>query len=156
MADFSRLTAHWYRWAPGMGPGQISVETSCDDCEIMFSSNDYGVHLRHDATWWIVDTVDDRGQLHSDAAKLSSYDLAERYLIWNWASIARGARRLGPELYAKGLSPDVEAVPISEGIFELRSQEGNAILMEPDATIFSHLISKSVDEIERMVTAGLA
>ena len=158
MADFSRLVANWHRWAPWMGGGEISATTDCDDYKIAFSSGDYSVHLRHDATWWIVDAVDDRGQLHTDTAKLSTFDLTEKYLIWNWASIARGvlgARRLAPELYAQGFSADVEATPISEGIFKLRSQSGNAILMEPYATIFSHLISKSVDEIERMVTAGL-
>ena len=158
MADFSRLIAHWQRWTPGVGGGQISVTTDCYDCDIFFRTDDYGTHLRHDATWWIVDTIDDRGQLHSDTAKLSTFDLAEKYLIWNWASIARGvlgARRLGPELYTQGLSSDVEAVPISEGILELRSQDGNAILMEPYATIFSHLMSKPVDEIEGLTTADL-
>jgi len=47
-------------------------------------------------------------------------------------------------------------VPIKEGIAELRSRAGNAILMEPNATIFSHLILKSLDEIEQMVREGIA
>jgi hypothetical protein len=130
----------------------------CDDCEIMFKSSDSEVHLRNHGTWWIIDTVNDRGQGHDDAAKLSAFELTEKYLIWNWASSARGiigAQRVGPRLYALGVSPDIEAIPIAEGITEVRSSSGSAILMEPYATIFSHLMSKSVDEIEQMVNAGI-
>ncbi len=158
MTDFSRLSASWVEWSNRAQLTNPGVTTNCDDCEIAFTSDDYSVHLRHDDIWWIVDTVDDRGQRHSDTAKLSTFDLAEKYLVWSWASIARGvlgARRLGPDLYARGFSPDVEVIPVSEGISELQSQSGNAILMEPYATIFSHLMSKSIDEIEDLSTADL-
>ncbi|WP_141772908.1 hypothetical protein [Mycobacterium malmoense] len=120
----------------------------------MFESSDYSVHLRNDGTWWIIDTINDRGQRHNDTAKLSTFELAEKYLIWNWASSARGVvglQRLGPRLYAAGVNPDVEVIPVAEGVAEVRSSNGNAILMEPYATIFSNLMAKSVDEIEQMV-----
>jgi hypothetical protein len=86
------------------------------------------------------------------------FELAEKYLIWNWASRARGiigAQRLGPRLYSFGFSPDVEVIPIARGVAEVRSSSGSAILMEPYATIFSHLMSKSVNEIEQMVREGI-
>jgi hypothetical protein len=97
-------------------------------------------------------------QRHNDTAKLSTFDLTEKYLIWTWGSSARGAvgaERLGPRLYSLGFSPEIEVLPIKEGIAELRSHAGNAILMEPNATNFSHLMTKSVEEIEQMVREGI-
>lgn len=156
--DFARLTRNWFYWT-GLGQfGNASESTDCDDCAILFSSDVYSVHLRHDGIWWNVDTVDDRRQRHDDTAKFSSYALAEKYLTWIWASTARGAVGapvLGPPLYALGFEPGVETVPISEGIFELRSPDGRAVLMEPYATIFSHLMHKSEEEIEQTVRAGV-
>src|ERR1700742_3342875 len=133
MVDFSRLSANWIEWSNLAHLANPSVSVECDDCEIIFSSSDSAVHLRNDGAWWIVDTINDRGQRHNDTAKLSSFELAEKYLIWNWASSARGvigAQRLGPRLYSLGMDPDVEAIPIAEGIAEIRSSSGNAILME--------------------------
>lgn len=158
MANFARLSQNWFAWSNLAQLGNISVSTDCDDCQLLFESTDYSVHLRNDGTWWIVDTVDDRGQRHDGTAKLSTFELAEKYLIWIWASSARGvvgAPRLGPQLYSLGVSPEVELNPITEGIAEVRSSSGRAILMEPYATIFSHLMNKSVDEIEQMVSEGL-
>jgi hypothetical protein len=159
MNDFSRLAASWVEWSNRAGLSNIEVSTECNDCEVEFSSEDYSVHLRHDGAWWIVDSVDDRGQRHNDEAKFSDFELVEKYLIWNWASSARGiigAPRLGPKLYALGYSEGVEVIPITEGIAELRSGTGKAILVEPYATILSHLMSKSVDDIEQAVRQGIA
>lgn len=80
--DISRLSAHWDRCASAMGSGKILVSTRCNDCEVLFATDDYSVHLRHDGAWWIVDTVNDRGQRRNDTAKLSPLELAEKYLIW--------------------------------------------------------------------------
>jgi hypothetical protein len=154
MVDFARLSENWFEWSNLARLGNVSVSTDCGDCEIVFDSSDYSVHLRNDGSWWIIDTVNDRGQRHNDTAKLSTFELTEKYLIWNWASSARGvvgAPRLGPQLYSLGVSPDAEVNPITEGVAEVRSSNGSAILMEPYATIFSHLMGKSVDEIEQMV-----
>ena len=156
VADFARLSRNWVYWSGLAQLHDVSVSTSCDDCEVLFSSNDYSVHLRHDGTWWIVDTVDDRHQRRNDAAKLSSYALAEKYLVWVWSSTARsavGAPPLGPALYALGFDSGVETTRISPGIYELRSPEGRAVLMGPSATIFSHLMHKSEEQIEEMVRA---
>jgi hypothetical protein len=158
MVNCARLSENWFEWSNLARLGNVSVSTDCDDCEIVFDSSDYSVHLRNDGTWWIIDTVNDRGQRHNGTAKLSTFELTEKYLIWNWASSARGvvgAPRLGAQLYSLGVSPDAEVNPITEGVAEVRSSNGSGILMEPYATIFSHLMSKSVDEIERMVKKGL-
>ncbi len=158
MVDFSRLSADWFKWSGLAHLANVSVSTDCDDCEIMFNSSDYAFHLRYDGVWWIIDTVSDRGQRHNETAKLSTFELAEKYLVWDWASSARGIiglQRLGPGLYSLGYSPDVDVTPITEGIAEIRSGSGSAILMEPYATIFSHLMSKSIDEIEDMIAEGI-
>ncbi|MCV7225189.1 hypothetical protein [Mycolicibacterium komossense] len=156
--DFDRLSRNWTYWSELALLGDISTSTSCPDCAVRFSSDQYSVHLRFDGSWWIVDTVDDRNQRHDDTAKFSSYALAEKYLVWIWASAARSVVRapsLGPALYGLGFASDVNATPISAGIYELRSTEGSAVLMEPYATIISHLIHKSQDEIEQMVRTGV-
>ena len=158
MVDFSRLSANWVEWSSIAQLSNIAVSMDCDDCEIAFTSSDYSVHLRNDSTWWIIDTVNDRGQRHNDTTKLSTFDLTEKYLIWTWGSSARGAvgaERLGPRLYSLGFSPENEVLPIKEGVAELRSRAGSAVLMEPNATIFSHLMTKSVPQIEQMVREGI-
>jgi hypothetical protein len=157
MADFSRLTANWHRCGPWMGDGEIIATNNCDDCRILFRTHDYSIHLREEASWWLVDTVNDRGQRNNAVAKFSTFDLTEKYLIWRWSSIARGisaAPRVGPDLYSRGFSPDVTVIPMAEGIAELQPPSGKAILLQPDATIFSHLMLKSVDEIEQLIRTG--
>jgi hypothetical protein len=156
---FARLSQNWLYWS-GLGQlSDLSVSTSCDDCTILFSSNDYSVHLRENGGWWIVDTVDDRRQRSNDTAKFSTYELAEKYLVWTWASLARSFVRapiLGPKFYSQGFASGVEAIQLGEaGLYELRSPEGQAVLREPSATIFSHLILMSEEDIERMVRDGV-
>jgi hypothetical protein len=57
-----------------LGGGDIRITTDCEDCVICFGTDDYSVHLRDDGNWWIVDTVNDRGQRRSGEAKLSNFD----------------------------------------------------------------------------------
>lgn len=67
------------------------------------------------------------------------------------------AKVFGPELYALGRNADVVVLSTeNEWLFELQSDAGRARLSEPDATIFSHLMSKSADELEQMVEEGVA
>ncbi len=155
---FARLTKNWLSWASLCGFEEIQVSDRFPGNEIRFVSSDYSVHLHEDAEWWFVDTVDDRGQLRENGAKFSTYELAEKFLIWQWSSAVRNALHLaglGPELYARGIDSSVEAVEMSTGIYELRLGAESAVLMEPSATIFSRLMSKSVDEIEAMVKVGM-
>lgn len=155
---FDRLTRNWRYWS---GVGHLrnpSVSTGCEDCTILFRSDDYAVHLRHDGTWWSVDTVDERRRRSDDTARFTSYELAEKYLVWIWGSTARSIVRapvLGRQLYARGFDAGIERRPISEGIYELRTPAGRAVLMEPYATIFSHLINTPEEQIEHMLEAEL-
>jgi hypothetical protein len=136
----------------------ITVSRTCSDCAVTFSSLVASFHLRRVGEGWAIDAVNDRGSRHDDWAGFSNLALAEKYLIWIWASAARTVLRkplLGPELYARGFDPEVHAVAISPGTVGISSPEGRAVLIEPDATIFSHLMARSVAEINEMVTADL-
>ncbi|MGV0646325.1 hypothetical protein ABQE44_23305 [Mycolicibacterium sp. XJ2546] len=136
-----------------------SVSTDCDGAQVCFKSDDASFYLRQSADQWILDEVDDRGQRRDDAARFSTFDLAEKYLIWNWASLARSTIRapsLGRELYAQGFSPKVQMHRLREGVYRLTSPAGEAIVKGVPATIFSHLMLKSADEIDRIVKRGLA
>lgn len=158
-SDFSRLSSAWIEWTGLFRMPGVWVSTDCPDCQISFISDDRSFHLRQDGDWWTIDEVNDRNKRYDSTAKLSTYQLAEKYLIWRWASFTRHALRLeafGPQLYKQGYSSDVNLMPAeSEWRVELQSTAGNAILSQPDATIFSHLILKSADEIEEMVMNGV-
>ncbi|MBP1819305.1 hypothetical protein [Mycobacterium sp. OAE908] len=152
--DFSRLSEAWQYWAPLAGLTNAQTSDAHPGHEIRFKSDDYSFHLTYNDGWWVIDTIDDRGQLHSGAAKFTTYDLVEKYLIWQWSSTSRNVLRLpriGANLYSLGHNSDVQFIPIKEGIYELRIPEGRAVLMEPSATIFSHLMLKSVKEIQELV-----
>ena len=93
------------------------------------------------------------------AGMFSRFDLVEKYLIWRWTSFTRtslGVNSLGPQFYSQGYSDNVSLAPTqNERRVELRSPAGRAILSQPYSTIFSHLMSRSVDEIEQMVGEGI-
>lgn len=157
MVELARLSANWRRWAPGLGGGNIDITTDCEDCEICFRTDDYSVHLHHDENWWIVDTVNDRGQRRKGDAKLSSFDLAEKYLIWDWATTVRSELASGPlgaDLAKQGFAPNVKVSEVDTK-YKICLENECAILSMVNATIFSHLMNRSVDEVEQMVTAGL-
>lgn len=133
-----------------MGGGGIAVSTG--DTETVFSSDDYKVHLHEDESYWVVDTVNDRGQRRDGAAKLSSFVLAEKYLIWAWATAARSSLAsgaLGSDLGKLGYASGVEVLQVDRG-YRICANNECAILSVVDATIFSHLMTKSVDEIEQL------
>lgn len=159
MNEFTTLSSAWIEWTGLARMPGVSVSTDCVDCAISFLSDDQSFHLRQEGGWWIVDRVDDRGQRHNDTAKFSTFGLAEKYLIWRWASTTRnalGVDSLGPQLYSQGYSSDVRLVPTeNEWRIELRSPAGNAILSQPNSTIFSHLMEKSVEQIKQMVREGI-
>ncbi|MCK0173857.1 hypothetical protein [Mycolicibacterium sp. F2034L] len=157
--DFSRLRRNWVEWTRLARMTRVSVSTECGDCQISFKSDDQSFHLRQDGAWWVIDAVDDRGHRYDSTAKFSTFDLAEAYLIWNWGSVSRsavGAKSLGRELHARGMDPNVETAPTERDYFvELRASKGAAILAMSDAAVFSHLMSKSVEDVERMVKEGV-
>lgn len=157
MVDFSRLSAAWTEWAPKAGLADVSTSFSCDDCRIVFKSNDYSVHLRQDQNWWVIDTVDDRGQRRNDEARFTTLSLVEKYLIWNWVTLARSSLAsgaLGADLYRLGYAPGIEVSQVDAANIKLSLDGDCAILVIGDATIFSHLMKKSVDEIEEIARRG--
>ncbi|ORB67124.1 hypothetical protein BST47_06070 [Mycolicibacterium tusciae] len=103
--------------------------------------------------------MDDRNQRRNNLARFSTFDLVEKYLVWRWSSITRsaiGAKSLGAQLQSLGTAPGVEIIPTErEGAVELHGSTGSAIVPRSIATIFSHLLSKSMDEIEQMIHEGL-
>lgn len=158
--SFARLASAWYEWAGMTGVPDISVSTECADCQAVFRSREEAYHLRREGDWWVVGRINDRGRRADNTARFSNFELAEKFLIWRWNSTARtvlGVQALGPELHKRGYSAEVTLAPTdNEWKTEIKSAAGNAILGEPYSTIFSHLILKTVDDIEHMVRQGIA
>ncbi|MDG5481312.1 hypothetical protein [Mycolicibacterium gadium] len=157
--DFSYLSENWFKWTSLAGMSRVAISEECADCQIFFKSDDQSFHLRRNGHWWTVDAVDDRGKRYSATAGFSSFALAEVYLIWRWASVTRsavGAKQLGREFHALGMSPSVEVLPTEREYFvELRASTGSAILPVSSATVFSHVMPKPLSEIEQLVHEGL-
>jgi hypothetical protein len=153
VVDFARLYAEWHRWGREIGGGEAVVSAECDDCEILFSTDDYAVHLRAENHWWIVDVVDDRGQRRSNVAELSTFQLAEKYLTWDWVTMAKSnlaSGQLGAELYRQGYSTGVSVAELNSGKVEVCLHDECAILVVGTAAIFSHVMKMSLDEIEEI------
>jgi hypothetical protein len=107
----------------------------------------------------VVSTVDDRGQRHYCDAKLSSYELAAKYLIWDWVTAVRSdlsSGALGAELYGQGDAPGVEVEELNGTHAQLCLHNNCAILILGTATIFSHIMLESVDDLERIGRPGRA
>ena len=157
MVDFSRLTEIWSEWAPKAGLVGVSTSLSCDDCKIAFKANDYSVHIRDGKDCWAIDMVDDRGHKRKDVATFSSFDLVEKYLVWDWATLARSGLASGPlgtDLYKLGYAAGVEVYELDQGNIELCLDGEWAILVVGDATIFSHIMLKSFDDLLEIASQG--
>jgi len=158
MMDFSRMSATWAEWAPKSGLADVSTSRSCADCKISFRSEDYSVHLRDDDNWWVIDTIDDRGQRNNGVAKFSTFELVEKYLTWRWVGLARSdlaSGSLGVDLYKNGYAPGIEVSQVDEAWVKLCLHGDSTILIVGTATIFSHIMKKSVDEIEEIARTGI-
>lgn len=152
------ITRHWLIWTTGAGMSNPSVVAEDGNEDAVFKSDDHTCHLKHDGEWWVLDVTNDRGKFCPAAAKFSSFDLAEKYLMWDWATTARSSLASGPlgtDLYKKDNAPSVEFSVIREGFVEIRGSAGAVALSTVNATIFSHLMAKPVEEIERLVNAGM-
>ncbi|MCG7594953.1 hypothetical protein [Mycobacterium sp. PSTR-4-N] len=158
MASFSRLRANWLTWTTWAGMSNPSVVAEDGNEDAVFKSDDQTCHLQHDGEWWVLDVTNDRGKFYPAAAKFSSFELAEKYLIWDWATSLRSDLASGPlgtDLYKLGYSPSVKATEVRLGFVELSGDAGTAALSTVNATIFSHLMAKPVEEIERLVNVGM-
>lgn len=157
MANFSRLSGIWSEWAPKAGLEGVSILLSCDDYKIVFKANDYSVHIRDDKNRWAIDMVDDRGHKRKDVATFSSFDLLEKYLVWDWATLARSGLASGPlgtDLYRLGYAAGIEVSVSDKGNIELCLNSECATLVVGDATIFSHIMSKSFNELMDIARQG--
>jgi hypothetical protein len=155
--DFSRLSESWVEWATRSQLRDVSVSTDRDDCQIAFRSRDYSFYLRTESDWWVIDTVDDRGQRSDADAKFSAFALAEKYLIWTWITNARSSLASGPlgaTLYKQGYAPGIEVTELNGTHGKLCLDGECAILILGTATIFSHIMLMSVDEIEQIGRQG--
>lgn len=131
-----------------------------DDVEedAAFESDDQTYRLRYDGDSCVIDVTNDRRKLYPAVARFSNFDLVEKYLVWNWATLIRSdlaSDALGTDLYKKGFAPSVEVSKIREGFVEIRGSAGAAALSAPSATIFSHLMATPAEEIERLVNVGM-
>lgn len=152
MTDLSRLSTTWIEWAPRAGLADATVSSACADCELLFESSDYSVHLHKNGQWWIIDTVDDRRQRSNGVAKFSTFELAEKYLIWDWVTTAcpsLASGQLGADLYKRGYAPGVDVVPTNDAHIEICLRGDCAVLVSGTSTIFSHIMLMSVDQIEQ-------
>lgn len=157
MVNFTRLSEIWSDWAPKAGLNGVSISSICNDCEIVFKANDYATHVRDDRNRWAIDMVDDRGHRRNDVATFSSFDLVEKYLVWEWATLARSglaSGSLGTDLYKLGYAAGIEVSELGNGNIELCLDSECATLVVGDATIFSHIMQKSVDEILGIASQG--
>ncbi|MGB0972569.1 MAG: hypothetical protein ACPGVG_16655 [Mycobacterium sp.] len=143
--DFSSLPRNWLKLKSLSGTPNASVSTESDDYQIVFKSDTVSYYLRQEGGWWITDGQDDRGRRYYSTARLSTFELSEKYLIWEWAGSLSSA---DARLLHLGTAPDVQVEPTDRDYFvELRAPTGSAILPLSSATTFSYLISKSVDEV---------
>lgn len=157
--DFTLLSSAWMYWNGLARIPNASFSRDCGDCLVKFSSDAESFHLRKEGEWWVVDVIDDRGKRYNDTCRFSSFELVEKYFIWNWASFARssiGLEALGPNLYKQGLNPAVIVNPTeNRWRSEVVTPDGSAILAEPELTIFTYLASKPLRDIEEMVRSGI-
>lgn len=149
MADFTRLSTDWTTWSNWMRMSNVSVTINSEH-EAYFKSDDDTFCLRKNSEWWLIDRINERGERHDDIGSFSTFELAEKFLIWRWTRTVTNAPELGPELYARGMNPDIAVHPTdSEWRVELESDAGKARLAEPAATIFSYLMSTPTSQIEQ-------
>ncbi|WP_406813359.1 hypothetical protein [Mycobacterium sp. M23085] len=153
------MASIWLEWAPKAGLTGASVSSECVDCKVIFQASDYSVHVRHDRNCWSIDLIDDRGHRRNDVARFSSFDLVEKYLIWDWATLARSGLASGPlgtNLYKLGYAAGIEVSELEEGNIKLCQHGECAVLVVGDATIFSHVMQMSVEELLKIARqAGL-
>ncbi|MUM24557.1 hypothetical protein FZI91_23045 [Mycobacterium sp. CBMA271] len=157
MTDFTRLSNDWTAWSNWMRMSNVSFSSEDGHDPVGFISDDGSFYLRQEGNWWVLDEANDRAQRYNNTASFSNFELAEKYLIWRWASNLTRAPELGPELYARGMNPDIVVEPTdSEWRFELQSSGGKACLSEPDATVFSYLMLTPTDQIERRANQAVS
>jgi len=158
MINFSRLSAAWLRWTAWSGMWNPSVVADDGQETAEFKSDDQTYHVKHEGNWWVVDETNDRGRVYPAVAMFSSFDLAERFLLLDWALLMRddlASGSLGRDLYELGYSTSVTVTEVRKGFVEIRCGVGAAVLPVLNATVFSHLMLMPTEEIEKLVNVGM-
>ncbi|SIL04163.1 Uncharacterised protein [Mycobacteroides abscessus subsp. abscessus] len=156
MTDFSRLSNDWTTWSNWMRMSNVTVSVNTEH-EAYFKSDDGTFCLRKDGEWWYIDRINDRRERQNDIGSFSTFELAEKFLIWRWTRTVTNAPELGPELYARGMNPGIAVHPTdSEWRHELDSSVGKARLGEPSATIFSYLMFVPTEQIEQRANQAIS
>lgn len=157
--NFTDLAASFRSWTDRAGMANATVATSEGGQGMLFKSDDEAYELRHDDGWWVVDEIDDRGRRYADTGHFSTIGLAQKYLLWRWASTARtalGAKQLGANYHSLGMNAKVDGLPSPVSDFvELHLAEGIAILPNSNAAMFSHILDMPSARIVQIVSEGL-
>jgi hypothetical protein len=77
-------------------------------------------------------------------------------MIWDWITAARphlASGSLGAQLYKRGYGAEVDVSDLDGAHIELRLDDDRASLIS-GTTIFSHIMSTSVDELELAATTS--
>jgi hypothetical protein len=152
-SGFSRLSASWVEWTDRARMPGVAVSQACTDCAISFLAEDDSFHLRQENGWWLIDRVNDRGHRYNDIARLSTLDLTMKFLIWRWITNARSdlsSGRLGAALHKQGYAPGITVTDMNGTRAKLCLHDQCAVLSLSTATVFSHIMLMSVDELEQI------
>lgn len=158
--EIDRLAAEWVHWtlAAGMaGASWVRLGNSAAETRFCSDGGDYA--LRRDGKWWVVDESDERGKWYSATATFSTIQLAEKYLIWTWGSLARTtvrAEQLSRRLQQQGFDERVHQKPAARANFvELSTPDGTAIVPNSQSVILSHILVLSLPQLGGMLRTGL-
>ena len=158
--EFKQLMAEWETWARLAGmSGSSSVQQGDGAHGIRFCSQDGDYQLKRDNSWWVIDESDDHGKWYLATATCSTIELAEKYLIWTWGSLARtvvGAEQLGRRFQQQGFNQMVQQVPADRANFvELRTLDGIAVVPNSKSVVLSRVLALPLSQVDAILRAGL-
>lgn len=129
--DTMELVTAWSDWTRAAGMTGSSVREGGSTADVQFCSSDSNYHLKRDGSWWLIDESDERGNCYPATATFSTIQLAEKYLIWTWGSLARtavGAEQLGRRFQQQGLNDEVgHGATVRANFIELTTPDGVAL-----------------------------
>lgn len=157
--DWNRLVEEWGIWTQLAGMPGTSVEVDTDSDEIRFVSREGVYLLKKERDWWVVDESDDRGKWYAATVTCSTVQLAEKYLTWTWASLARtvvGQPQLGRQFQELGLNHEVRQSESERANFvELTTRDGVAVVPISKAVVLSHVLPLPATQLDEILRQGL-
>ncbi|MFC7673257.1 hypothetical protein ACFQWH_09260 [Mycolicibacterium sp. GCM10028919] len=157
--EFDQLVAQWKYWTNIAGIAHVSVDRQDGVTEIGFRSDEGAYFLRRDGDWWSVDETDDRGKTYPATVSCSTVPLAQKYLIWTWATTARtviGAPQLGRRFQQQGFNTEVHSSESSRANFvQLITPNGTAEVPGSKSIILSHVMPMPLAQLIETLGEGL-